>query len=300
MQKPGNLLENVLNQIENRIKENINADVLADNLGLSSIHLQRLFKFAFKQPIGTYIRSRKLTASLESLFNTNSKMVSIALEYGFEYEETYIRAFKREFGFTPGNARKTRQIVKVTPPLNLLDSKVFQNCIIFKPEIVMLPQLYLIGRKYKIPKSDFINQVQKTGENFWINEMNDIPNMTVPNVYIGVTKTDEMDADNNDYLASFQVKTLKNIPKGFDGHTINSSLCAMFRYIGHHDYNDFNQDRALNMIAAIEKLFNREYSQKYQLMFDTFYIKIDASTVTYDSNFFVVEWLIPVKKVEND
>jgi hypothetical protein len=36
MQKPGVLLEKVLNEVEKRIKENVNADILADNLGLSS------------------------------------------------------------------------------------------------------------------------------------------------------------------------------------------------------------------------------------------------------------------------
>ena len=37
MQKPGDLLESVLNEIEKRIKEDINADFLADNI---SIYLQ--------------------------------------------------------------------------------------------------------------------------------------------------------------------------------------------------------------------------------------------------------------------
>jgi AraC family transcriptional regulator len=134
MQKPGELLESVLNEIEKRIKEDINADFLADNAGLSSIHLQRLFKFAFNQPIGSYIRSHKLTASLESLLSTNSNLVSIALEYGFDYEQSYLRSFKQEFGVTPGIIRKTGQIVKVTPPLNLHDTTLFENCILFKPE----------------------------------------------------------------------------------------------------------------------------------------------------------------------
>jgi len=92
---------------------------------------------------------------------------------------------------------------------------------------------------------------------------------------------------------------IKKIPEGLEGYTFNPSLCAMFRYMGHHDYNDFNQDRTLNMYSAIEKLFNREYSQKYRLMSDTYFIKVDAS-YTWDSNFFIIEWFIPVKKIEND
>jgi AraC family transcriptional regulator len=113
------LLKNVLIDIEEGIRDGVNADTLAMKHTLSSIHLQRLFKHAFKQPLGAYIRSRRLTASLESLLSTDSKLVNIALDYGYEYEQSYLRSFKREFGFTPGNIRKTGRMVKATPPLDL-------------------------------------------------------------------------------------------------------------------------------------------------------------------------------------
>ena len=116
MVRKHDLLKNVIIDIEEGIRDGINADALARKHTLSSIHLQRLFKHAFKQPLGAYIRSRRLTASLESLLSTNSKLVNIAFDYGFEYEQSYSRSFKREFGVTPGNIRKTGQTVKVTPP----------------------------------------------------------------------------------------------------------------------------------------------------------------------------------------
>jgi len=119
MARRHDLLKNVLIDIEEGIREGINADALAKKHTLSSIHLQRLFKLTFKQPLGAYIRSRRLTASLESLLGTDSKLVNIALDYGFEYEQSYLRSFKREFGVTPGIIRKTGRTVKVTPPLDL-------------------------------------------------------------------------------------------------------------------------------------------------------------------------------------
>jgi transcriptional regulator GlxA family with amidase domain len=67
MQKPGVLLEKVLNEVEKRIKENVNADLLADNLRLSSIHLQRLFKFAFNLSLGAYIKFMLFTGSINYL-----------------------------------------------------------------------------------------------------------------------------------------------------------------------------------------------------------------------------------------
>jgi AraC-like DNA-binding protein len=105
------LLENVLIDIENAVREGINSDILAEKYTLSERHLRKLFKFAFKQPLGGYIRSRRLAASLDDLLKTNFNILDIALEYGFEYEQSYRRAFKHEFGITPGEYRKAGHIV---------------------------------------------------------------------------------------------------------------------------------------------------------------------------------------------
>jgi endo-1,4-beta-xylanase len=115
MRKPNNVIEGVLVEIEIGLKSDINADALADEFSMSSVHLQRLFKQTFKQPIGTYIRSRKLSASIGDLLHSSLNVQNIALEYGFSYEQAYILSFRREFGFTPGDLRKNRQLVKTTP-----------------------------------------------------------------------------------------------------------------------------------------------------------------------------------------
>jgi endo-1,4-beta-xylanase len=118
-----NVLEGVIAEIENNLKNGVNADTLADEFSMSSVHLQRLFRQAFNQTIGTYIRSRKLSASIGDLLYSGLKINNIALEYGFGYEQTYILSFRREFGFTPGDLRRNRQLVKTTPPLQPLGQR---------------------------------------------------------------------------------------------------------------------------------------------------------------------------------
>jgi AraC family transcriptional regulator len=110
MIKTYDLLKKVLTDIEENIRDGINVDTVVKNHSISERHLQRLFKLAFNQSLGFYIRSQKLAASIDDLLNTNLNVLDIALDYGFEYEHTYIRAFKRKFGITPGNLRKTRQV----------------------------------------------------------------------------------------------------------------------------------------------------------------------------------------------
>jgi len=113
MKKTHNLLNNILIDIEKGIRNGINTDIIAGKHNLSSIHLQRLFRFTFKQPLGAYIRSRKLTESLNDILYTDKKIIDIAFEYGYSFENSYSRSFKREFGISPGNLRNSGQIVKI-------------------------------------------------------------------------------------------------------------------------------------------------------------------------------------------
>ena len=109
-------MKNILLDIESGIKGNINAHILSQKYGFSESHLRRLFSFAFKQSIAAYIRSRILAASLADILETDANIIEIAAAYGFEYEQSYIRAFKREFRITPGELRKTGRIVKIKSP----------------------------------------------------------------------------------------------------------------------------------------------------------------------------------------
>jgi AraC family transcriptional regulator len=111
MIRTNELLKNVLTDIEKGVRDGIKADIIAKKHALSESHLQRLFRSTFNQPLGFYIRTHKLTESIDALLNTDLKIVDIALDYGFEYEQSYIRAFKREFGITPGKLRKSENYV---------------------------------------------------------------------------------------------------------------------------------------------------------------------------------------------
>jgi AraC family transcriptional regulator len=288
MQKPSDLLESLLNEIEKRIKENINADFLADNLGLSSIHLQRLFKFAFNLPLGAYIRSRKLTASLENLLSTNSKLVDIAMEYGFEYEQSYLRSFKREFGVTPGIIRKTSQIVKIKPPLHLLNENKLGDSVFIGPDFVMMPQFHIIGRKHQVPHSVSINHVNELIKYFWENERKQIKKAVNPNIFIGLIHNINWVEENSEYITSIQVENLENIPHGLIGITFETSMCVRFRYIGQSPYfSDINENFAYTMYNTVKKYTQNE-QQKY-VMF-----KID--TKLHDETYCQIEWYTPVSE----
>jgi AraC family transcriptional regulator len=291
MLRPFDLLEQILIDIECDITEDINSEYFAEEYDLSEGHIRRIFRFAFGQTLASYIRSRKLAASINELLQTDSKLIDIALKYGFEYEQSYLRAFKREFGMTPGDLRKTGRAVKIRPPLHLFAENKISDDLILEPEFVVVPKFHVIGKRYRIAYRDPI-LAQEAAKDFWLNECKHISNVVNPNVYIGITRNVTAQEAITEYLPSVQVSSHKFIPNGLCADTFDTSLCARFRYIGQHHYYDINRVRAGEMYSAISKFANDKQT-KYALADNkVFFEKIDAGL--YDGEYCQMEWFAPV------
>ncbi|MCL2264730.1 MAG: helix-turn-helix domain-containing protein [Treponema sp.] len=292
MLRPYDLLENVLIDIEKGLKKGVNSDNIAGKYELSEGHLRRLFRFAFKQSIAGYIRSRKLSSSLNELLKTDANIIDIALSYGYRYEQTYIRAFKEEFGVLPGLLRKTGQIVKVKPPLHLFDENKLKEGVLFGPEIVMIPEFHIAGISQIIPFNESETLAPKAAIQFWENNKKHIGNINNPNIYIGLTCNINRENENSEYITSVHVKNFNKVPEGYRKYTFGSCLCARFRYIGQHHYYEINSRIAGEMYYTIWKFAN-DKQQKFALMDDKVHFeKIDIDC--YDGKYCQMEWFAPV------
>jgi len=290
--KPYKLLEHILLDIEEGIKRNITACILSERYSLSEVHLRRLFNFAFNRTISGYIRSRTLTESLNDLLNTDKNILDIALEYGFGYEQSYSRSFRREFGISPNAFRKSGQIVKIQPPLHLFDENKLDGSAIFGPEFVIVPQFHLIGKPHQIPFNVRLKSAPNAAKQFWENERRHIKKAVNPDVYIGFTHNINHEKKVSEYMPSVQVRDLSHIPQGLNGETFNTSLCARFRYIGQHHYYDLNRNIADKMYSAILD-YNDDKDSKYTLSLNKIYFeRID--TRQYDGSYCQMEWFTPV------
>lgn len=286
-----NVLKSILNMIEDNISSQLTIEDIASNNGISSVHLQRIFKYAFGIPIAGYIRSRKMAVSLEKLIFTNLKVIDIANEFGFDHEQSYIRAFRQEFNITPGQLRKTKSIVKTTPRLNLSNTVQLTNGVLFQPEIVIVPEFYLVG-KLNYPDAGSNVMAAQLAKDFWDNDRMKIKNVISCDIYYGLTRTDKMLGDGLYYLSAVQTKSLDKIPKGFAADTFPSSKCVKFSYIGNHHYYEINRETACAMYEAIDKFFQTKpaYIQSGE---NIFFEKVDASK--YNEGYCFMEWFTPVK-----
>ncbi len=288
--EPYELLSTVLSYIEQNLNSKLNISLLANKFNISDVHLQRIFKFTFNIPIISYIRSRKIASSINFLLNTNMNVIDIAYEYGFEHEQTYIRAFKREYNVTPGEVRKNRTILKIIPPFNLINSNKLDNGMLSYPDIVIVPKFFVIGKLHKVNINKSSTLAPMLAKDFFFNEREKIQNQIHPEIYIGLTTLPEVFTDWTYYLPSVQVKNLKNIPDGFSYYKFETSICAKFKYIGKHSYLDINSNVARKMYNSIFEFFNKQ--TKYKSDIHLHFEKIDTSL--NDDNYCLMEWFAPL------
>jgi AraC family transcriptional regulator len=293
MLKPYDLLENILLDIETGIKNNINAAVLSRKYDFSEGHLRRLFSFAFNQPIAAYIRSRTLAASIYDLLETDANILDIAGEYGFDYEQSFIRTFKREYGITPGDLRKTGQVIQIKPPLHLFPDRRLDNGILFGPDFVMVPQFHVIGKRHHLSFNEMRTE-PLLAKQFMENERKLIEKSVDHNVFIGLSYNINIKEGQFDYLPSVQVEDFKNIPKGLSGETFETAMCARFRYLGQHGYSGITGNIVTMMSDAVGN-FARDENIKYVLVSDrSNFVMIDDNL--YDGTYCQIEWFTPVSE----
>jgi len=95
-----------VNYIESRLLEHLNMDELAGHIYFSKTHYQRLFHEIVGEPVMEYIKKRRLQQACQTLCQSNSTILDIALQYGYESHEGFTRAFKAQYGVPPMQYRK--------------------------------------------------------------------------------------------------------------------------------------------------------------------------------------------------
>jgi AraC-like DNA-binding protein len=95
-----------MDYIKDNLCEALSLEELARKAHFSAFHYHRLFRLASGEPVAEYIRKRRLENAAADLADTEEKLVEIAFKYRFGSQESFIRAFKRQNGISPGEYRR--------------------------------------------------------------------------------------------------------------------------------------------------------------------------------------------------
>lgn len=275
------IIARCIGYIEDNLHNKITLDDIAMFCGMSKYHLHRLFKSLTGEPLMEYVQARKLSASIFELKDTNKRIIDISLDYGFDYEQSYIRAFRKKFGFTPLKVRSEPVSFVIREKLNIDEIMAVNSSVIYKPFFVFKQRFSLVGVKHKLMSKSGDKAANFFGRDFFYNHKQGISNPVDPAVYFGYTDWSDNAHGCISYMPALQVADLAHIPAGMEGITIPAHKYVVFRFVGFFRPDDINGRQIGRLLVHMYSkwIFNSGY--KFAATFRFEYIDTKLSKDDY-------------------
>ncbi|AGX43534.1 AraC family transcriptional regulator [Clostridium saccharobutylicum] len=276
-------IASTIDYIEENLYDKISLDDISQYAGVSKYYLHRIFKSLTGESIIEYVQSRKLTRSIDELVNTNMRIIDIALNYGFDYEQSYIRAFKKAFGCTPLKVRSDKKPLSliIKEKINTNDILSVGNSITYNPHFVFKQKFNLIGIKHKILSKSGDKTANSYGRDFFYNHKDKINNIINPQVYLGYT---DWSSNNNGfiyYIPSAQVSNSTKVPEGMINISIPAHKYVVFRFVGFFRPDDLNGRHIGRLLVQLYRKWIFKSGYKFADTFRFEYIDNSMSKDNY-------------------
>ena len=229
-------IPNVLHAIdymERNLTSPISVADVASEAAYSTFHFVRLFKALTGETPGSYLRRRRLTEAATELALSRKRIIEIALDYQFQSQEAFTRAFKDCFGINPRAYRKSgnKYPAGATQRIDELFLIHCMEVITMEPRIVKKDAIKMIGLMYFGDNKNW--EIPKIWEEF-MPLMKTVPNSLQANEAYGLCFYTETTSKTGlfYYLAGLRVSSLEEIPIRLVGKTLPASEYAVFTHKG--------------------------------------------------------------------
>ncbi|MEK5069444.1 helix-turn-helix transcriptional regulator [Sporosarcina sp. FSL K6-1508] len=97
--------------IERNLHRKIYLEDVSRASNFSKFHFHRIFQSTINMSVDDYIRMRRLALASVQLIHSDERIINIALDAQFNSQEAFSRSFKKLYGLSPGEFRKTMRII---------------------------------------------------------------------------------------------------------------------------------------------------------------------------------------------
>ena len=218
----------MINQSITFMEEHLTDDIaladIAGSVNLSAFHFQRAFSLLTEMSPAEYLRKRRLSQAGAELAEGKSKVIDVALKYGYESPESFAKAFTRFHGSSPmqvKNGSSIRFMNRYTVRITIDGGSIME---------------------YKIEKWDAVDLLVHAGSfhaetseqeipAFWdkyyaSEELRKIPG------YLGVCAQQKTDDDVFTYGIGCKASDVEGVPEGFEILHIPEHTWAVFKCVG--------------------------------------------------------------------
>lgn len=230
-------LSNTISFIEANLGKSFDLEDLTGVHGYSRSHFSRLFHAVTGVQLSRYVWMRRLQESANALLETDQRMIDVAINFQFSSQESFTRAFTREFGVSPGQYRKERSEKRLQLPIDV-SQIVIRGGNKMKPEVKVLDNWKVMGIVY-----EGNNENQELKE-IWAElgrRSGEIPHQKRDGNWYGLCEPLEEDVNDLDlinktyefrYLAGVEVTDVDMVPEGMTVWEISKQAYAIFPHCG--------------------------------------------------------------------
>jgi AraC family transcriptional regulator len=103
----------LLIEVQQNLDRDLDLQTLATKYGYSPFHFQRMFANAIGETPKKYVERLRLEKAAYKLQITDEPIFEICISVGYTNHETFTRAFRRCFGMSPRDCRKSAKVLQV-------------------------------------------------------------------------------------------------------------------------------------------------------------------------------------------
>jgi AraC family transcriptional regulator len=111
-------LNDAIEYVENHLCDDIAMDEVSRIALCTPDGFNRFFSYMTSMTLNEYVRHRRLTLAAYELRDTNCKVIDIAVKYNYNSVDAFAKAFVKQHGITPTNARLPENPLKIYPPIS--------------------------------------------------------------------------------------------------------------------------------------------------------------------------------------
>ncbi len=220
--------------IESHLLEDFTLKEVAKEACYSLYHLHRIFHSLTGFSLKEYIRQRRLSLAAHDIISTDQAITDIAFQYQYSTLESFSRAFKRQFFYSPQHVKREQMIIAHFEKscFDQERSQLLKGFSSTIPDIISQPSFTIIGKVITATLNDneHIEQELKLTEKFnQLKLWDKIPNQKINNK--GITIGTDIDKTTKHFslFMGCPVKEISHQPEGFLSCTIKASKYACFK-----------------------------------------------------------------------
>ena len=228
------LIEEVVRYIENNLSDKLNLDEISKVSGYSKYHLSRMFSACAECSMHEYVMRRKLTEAARRLVETDERILDIALDAGYDNQQSFTIGFSKVYGNTPAEYRDNKIFTPIQLILHVTPAKHLKGDYIMDIRIEKSRQFKLVG--VTANTSIGFRAIGMCWGSLHQRKF-EVENRTAPEFLVGVNDYSNFDVTEDgqksfDYYAAAEVSSFDKVPEMMVTKELPSSDYVVFSYRG--------------------------------------------------------------------